>query len=475
MSEGVRGPRWIPIAASVVAIAGLSVAVFFLVVAGLGHLPTDADWELVMAAGAAAMLVGLLAPAVDRRVRAGVGKLGRRSHRVTPDDAVKRFGQGLSRSVPLEELGLQAAGSLRGALGLRSVEIRTLVGDRLRGWVSDPEREVSPISLDGVDPRNVTHAGVSGHGWLQVWMPAVLEARANAQVRFAPISYSGQLLGAIIAEAAPSPGFTPEGERVLTEFSRQLGVLFHNAKLDSALQASLDEVQRQAAELQASRGRIVAAADAARRKIERDLHDGAQQRLVALKVKVSLASRVVEKDVDRAGAILGELGGDLDEAIQELRDLAHGIYPPLLADSGLGAALTSAGGKAAQAVTVQVAHDVGRASPEVEATAYFCCLEAIQNAGKYAGADARVTVEVRRGPGGLVFTVQDDGAGFDVRESVRGAGFENMQDRLGAIGGTLRVESTPGRGTRVTGVIPLDDRAPDDRSGSMGITESSPG
>jgi len=236
-----------------------------------------------------------------------------------------------------------------------------------------------------------------------------------------------------------------------------VGLTFHNVRLDSALQASLDEVRRQADALQASRGRIVAAANAERRRIERNLHDGAQQHLVALAVKVRLARQLAEKDPVKSDQLLQELGGDLEDALQELRDLAHGIYPPLLADKGLPEALASAARRSTLPVQVR-AEEIARYSQELEAAIYFCCLEALQNAGKYAGEEAQVTIRIWEEAGGLLFEVADDGAGFDVKKMGVGAGFTNMNDRLGAIGGTLRVESAPGRGTKILGTIPLAEK-----------------
>ena len=203
-----------------------------------------------------------------------------------------------------------------------------------------------------------------------------------------------------IADAVKAKGLAPLAcktdkidSRVLAELSRQVGLTLHNVRLDSALQASLDEVRRQAQALQQSRARIVAAGDRERRKIERNLHDGAQQHLVALAVKVRLARQLAERDAARAGTILDELASDVEDTIQELRDLAHGIYPPLLADKGLPEALASAARRSVLRTTLDAA-GVGRYSPEVEAAVYFCCLEAFQNAGKYAGETASVHVKV---------------------------------------------------------------------------------
>ncbi len=256
--------------------------------------------------------------------------------------------------------------------------------------------------------------------------------------------------------------FDENDDQALTELARQVGLALHNVKLDSALQESLDEVQRQADELRASRARIVEAGDAQRRRIERDLHDGAQQHLVALAVSVNLVRQISDSDPDGAKAMLEQIGKDLQEAVQELRNLAHGIYPPLLMDRGLAEALSAAAGRAALPTGVE-ADGIGRYPQLVEAAVYFCCLEALQNAAKHAGDGARGDGEgVRRTRARCCFEVRDDGAGFDLATGAQdGHGFVNMGDRVGAIGGTIAVESAPGQGTAIRGRIPLADQPVD--------------
>jgi signal transduction histidine kinase len=371
-----------------------------------------------------------------------------------PTDLARSFGSRMTRAIPLDELALQGAEALRGALSLRRVELWIPAGDELRPWIGDPPIEHRPIPMGGLEPVAVVQAGLIGHGWMKVWLPELLAGREDSFVRAAPMAHAGELLGLLLVErSVGGEAFTPEEERTVIELARQLGIAVHNARLDSALQASLDEVRRQADELQASRGRIVAAGDQARRAIERNLHDGAQQHLVALAVQLKLARTLIDKDPARAGEALDGLGDQVQDTLQELRDLAHGIYPPLLADKGLPAALESAARRAVLPVTVQT-HDLERYAPDAEATIYFCVLEALQNAGKYAGEGSAVKVEVRETEHGLTFVVADDGMGFDPGAGHMGAGFTNMLDRLGAQGGSLRVESAAGKGTRVIGVVP---------------------
>ena len=223
-----------------------------------------------------------------------------------------------------------------------------------------------------------------------------------------------------------------------------------NVQLDSALSASLDEVRSKAEELRASRARIVVAGDIERRRIERNLHDGAQQQLVAMAVKLSLAESMIGRDGE-LGSVLGQLRSDAQEALDTLRDLARGIYPPLLVDHGLVAAIESQANKAPLPVEVR-GDGVGRYAPEIEAALYFSALEALQNVVKYAGATkATVTLSAHRDS--LTFEVTDDGVGFDTETVSRGIGLQSMSDRLEALGGCLVVRSTPGSGTTVGGYV----------------------
>src|SRR5207248_1243029 len=241
--------------------------------------------------------------------------------------------------------------------------------------------------------------------------------------RVGPLVLSGQLFGFILcARQGNQQPFSSEEERVLTDLARQVAVALHNSALDTALQASLDDLRVANEELRASRSRIVATADQSRRQIERNLHDGAQQHLVALAVKLGLARQLVEADPAAVAGLLEELRADAQATLTELRELAHGIYPPLLMDRGLPEALRAAANRCV--LPTEVAADVARFPPDAEAAVYFCCLEALQNAGKHAGEDARIKVSVESGDQVLRFAVVDDGAGFDATSNaIRGHGF----------------------------------------------------
>jgi signal transduction histidine kinase len=226
------------------------------------------------------------------------------------------------------------------------------------------------------------------------------------------------------------------------------------AELTTSFNRMAEDLGRRNDELHASQARIVASSDEARRKVERDLHDGAQQHLVLLDLKLGMLKRALESDPAKAAAITDEAKADLDRALAELRDLAHGIYPSVLGNDGLAPALSEAAQRAAIPTSVE-SGGTGRHPPELEAAVYFCCLEALQNTGKYAGEGARATVQLSTSDGALRFEVSDDGQGFDPATVNGSAGLQNMTDRIGALGGELRIESKPGKGTTVAGSVPL--------------------
>ncbi len=253
------------------------------------------------------------------------------------------------------------------------------------------------------------------------------------------VRHQGEELGAITVRMPPNDPMNPAKEKLIRDLASQAGLVLRNVRLIE--------------ELRGSRRRIVAAQDEARRRLERNIHDGAQQQLVALLVKQRLLADLVGRDDERARVLAEQLRADTEEALQNLRDLARGIYPPLLADEGLAAALEAQARKAPLPVTVEP-DGIGRYTPEIEATVYFCVLEALQNALKYADASS-VSMVFLQAERSLTFDVHDDGAGFDLGTAHHGSGLQGMADRLDAIGGALEIRTAPGSGTSVIGRVPL--------------------
>ena len=441
-----------------VEIAGLTVVVvviYVVVVIGLGRSPSDDERSLLLLSMAAAGLSALLYLPARRWLAERANRLVY-GERFSPDELLRTFGQRLTRSIPMDELLLQLVESLRKAMVLVSAEVWTGQDGHFELAAGVPHRQATPILIGAKESAVVARAGVSGGTWLDIWVPAAVGPNGSAAMRLAPVAHAGELLGFIVAtRRRDGEAFTESEDRVLTELARQVALALHNVQLDAALQASLDELQVRNDELQQSRARIVAAGDAERRKLERNLHDGAQQHLVALAVKLRLTRDAVEDDPEDAINMIDEIKGNLQDAIQELRALAHGIFPPLLVSGGLAEALPAAATRAALPTTIDTA-GIGRYSADMEAAVYFCVLEAMQNAGKHAGEGATVRVTVAEADGALTFSIVDDGAGFEVAgRAAVGHGFVNMADRLGAFGGTLDVTSAPGSGTTVTGTLPL--------------------
>ena len=258
------------------------------------------------------------------------------------------------------------------------------------------------------------------------------------------VEYQGEMLGALSVSKRPGETLTPVEGELISDLAAQAGLVLRNIGLTGQLQARL-------AELQASRLRIVAAADDQRRRIERDIHDGAQQQLLAIADTLALTESVAGHDEERERALAAQLKTETSRALQTLRELARGIYPPLLADQGLAAAVTTYASKTPGLVEVSTDR-LGRYTAEIETAVYFCCVEALQNATRHA-AGAAVRISLADSGTEVGFTVTDHGPGFDQAAVTAAAGLQNMNDRLTALAGSCEIESCPGQGTTVTGRI----------------------
>jgi len=348
--------------------------------------------------------------------------------RATPYEVLSEFSGRVAETYAADEVLPRMARVLQEGTGAESATVWLRGSAELRPAATYPEGVVAPQALP------------MSNGTL----PALLEATRAVEVR-----QQGELLGALSVIKRRGEGLTPIEEKLVSDLAHQAGLVLKNVGLSADLRARLEE-------LRASRQRLVSAQDLERRRLERNLHDGAQQHLVALKVKLGLVEMLLGRDPAKAAATLEELKGDADEALETLRDLARGIYPPLLADKGLTVALESQARKATLPVRVEV-EGVERYAQDVEATVYFCVLEGLQNVQKYAQASSAM-VTLRASGDTLTFEVRDDGAGFDAATVRRGAGLTNMRDRLDALGGSVEITSHPGTGTTLRGTLPVTQR-----------------
>ncbi|MET0327076.1 MAG: histidine kinase, partial [Ilumatobacteraceae bacterium] len=410
-------------------------------------------WPSVVAAAIAAIAFGPL----RRSLLAVVDRAARRGPR-SPETVLAGFGDRVSRGVPIDDLLVELAEAVRRGFTARRAEVWRLEGPSWQRVVSVPDGPPIVVDLPAAELAALGRVGTAGEAWLGLWAPTLaaarLDDRVGVTVRLAPARHGGAVLGAVVVERDAGDGpFGTHEDRALGELGRRLGDLLRNRQLDQALGATLADLRVANADLRASRARLVATADAERRRLERDLHDGAQQQLVALTLNLGLARDTVLSDPQGTVETLDRLAADARLAIDQLRELARGIYPPLLLDLGLAGALAAVARRSPQPVTVD-ATGAGRAAPDTEATVYFCCLEALQNVAKHA-PQATVAITVADGPTGmLTFTVRDDGPGFEPSTVRAGHGLQNMADRVGAVGGTLAVDAVPGRGTTVTGTLP---------------------
>jgi signal transduction histidine kinase len=376
---------------------------------------TGTDTGINYATVAATVLVAIAFNPVRTRARRLADRLvyGKRA---TPYEVLSQFADRLADVYSTEDVLPRMARLVAESTGATSVRVWLLVGNEMTptaAWPSDLPALAAVATGDNEVPT------LPGHP--------------------VPVVHQAELLGAITLEMSSSDPMTPTKEKLVQDVAAQGGLVLRNARLIE--------------ELRESRRRIVTAQDERARRLERDIHDGAQQQLVALGVKMRLMETVIERDPGKAHELLDQLQTDTTDALENLRDLARGIYPPLLADKGLTAALEAQGRKTAIPVVIEP-DGVGRYAREIESTIYFCVLEALQNVGKYADAH-RVLVRLHEDHGLLAFEVSDDGVGFDPGTVGDGTGLRGMADRVEAVGGTFELRSAPGRGTTIGGRLPV--------------------
>ena len=397
-------------------LAAFATLVYLAIVVGVGTLiGSRGERPSVLLAVVATAVVAV----AFQPVRARAERLADRlvyGERATPYDVLSDFSERLAGAFSTEDLLPRMARTLAEGTGSARADVWLRLGDRLRPEATWPV-EAAPLEPIAADGDSLTISG------------------ADLAV---PVRHQGELLGAVTITKKPGEPPTPVEERLVDDLAAQAGLVMSNVRLIE--------------ELRASRQRLVSAQDEERRKIERNLHDGAQQQLVALAVKERLAEDLIARDPDRARAVITQIRSETVEALETLRDLARGIYPPLLADQGLEAALRAQIRKSP--VRVELPADGQERFPrEIEAAAYFCCLEALQNVAKYARA-SEVIVEIGSHDGALTFVVSDDGVGFDPSGTAHGTGLRGMADRVDAVGGSLEIASRPSEGTTIAGRIP---------------------
>jgi signal transduction histidine kinase len=396
------------------------------IVVGIGTLAGYAGGPVLTIA--AAVTIAVLFQPARHRARLVANRLVY-GERATPYQVLADFAEDMAGQLDFDIALDRMASILAGATGAVRVEIWVRVGAQLRPQVIWPRGSAPPAAVPLIDDAE---------------LPAFELATRAVAVR-----HGDELLGALAIQKPRNEPVTAAEDKLLAHLASQAGLVLRNVRLTAELQATIDD-------LRASRLRLVRAQDEERQRIERNLHDGAQQQLVALMVQLSLLEDSAG-DSGEVRQVTGQLRAGLRAAIDDLRALARGIYPPLLADQGLGPALRAQVGRAPLPVQVET-DGIGRYPRDAEAAVYFCILEALQNTAKYAHA-SQATVALSCPGSHLEFTVTDDGTGFDTATASHGTGLQGMADRLAAAGGTLRISSAPGNGTTISGRLPVSELA----------------
>jgi signal transduction histidine kinase len=403
-------------------LAAALTAIYATIVVGIGTLVGYRGGPVLTIA--AAVAIAVLFQPLRRRAQRVANRLVY-GDRATPYQVLSDFAENMAGTLGLDQVLDRMASVLADGTGATRVDVWIRVGSDLRPAATWPPDADEPDSLAmGADDE----------------LPEI-----EGATRVVAVRQGDELLGALALQKPRNEPLSVGEDRLLQHLASQAALVLRNARLTAELRAKIDE-------LRASRRRLVEAQNEERRKIERNLHDGAQQRIVALKVQLGLLGRFAGEE-ERVKLMAEQLQEALQEALDDLRDLARGIYPPLLAEQGLPAALEAQARRAVVKTTVEL-DGVSRYPREVEAAVYFCALEAMQNVTKYAEATA-TGIRLAERDGYLEFEIEDDGRGFDPGRTRFGTGLQGMADRLDAIGGTLEVTSQPGRGTLIRGRIGL--------------------
>jgi len=414
------------------ALAAFITIVYVAIVVGLGTLIGNGSQNNPALAIAATAVVAVAFQPVRERVQRFANRLIY-GERATPYQVLAEFSERVAGTYASEDVLPRTARVLAEGTGAARSEIWLRVGSNLQLAASWPEMNGGPTRRMPL-PAN--------------GLPDLADVD-----RAVPVRHGGELLGAVAVRKPAGEPLSPAEERLLDDLASQAGLVLSNVRLTAELEARLERIAAQAAELRASRQRIVTAQDAERRRLERNIHDGAQQHLVALAVKLRLAKGLIRKDPAKARVLLTEIREETSAAIDTLTDLSRGIYPAVLEEQGIAAALAAQ--YARSSIPVTLSSDGLRRYPiEIEAAVYFCCLEALQNASKYAGATS-IQIELREVDSAVAFEVRDDGVGFDPATTPRGTGLHSMADRLAVLGGDLDIGSEPGAGTTVRGRLPI--------------------
>jgi signal transduction histidine kinase len=412
-----------PRLAGLVAFVGAVYVAVVIVVGGfVGR--SDAPSTLLSVAATAVVAVGF-EPA-RKRLRAWANRLAGRPHPL-PYDVLAHFAPDSAASA--QETPVWMAKVLAAGVGARRVQVWLLASGRIRLAAVHPESNGEPPAPPVLSDD---------------WAPV-----SGRHVRF--VRHSGELLGVLVVEEREGERLTPVEEELLDSLAAQAGLMLHNLALTAELHDQLRDVSARADLLRTSRRRVVASEDVERQLLERDIHDGAQQQLVALAVNIRLVQSLLPRSPRQAAELLDSLDRSVQQAVADLLEVVGG-RPRLLAQAGLTAALRAAAGTSSVPVEL-VSSGLGRYSADVELALYFCCMEALQNAAKHAAAHA-VVIELHGDERNVTACVSDDGRGFDVRESMEG-GLAHMAERIKEVGGALSIRSDHRDGTTVRAEVPL--------------------